>query len=173
MVWWYYNYRYSETGMVSSDIEECYKVMKRDGMNVSAVKEKIDSEGEYDYDFTSGKYTSGLLKRIPFHGELCDSVHILRYPLAAYDDKYRAYEDGVKFIIQRNPKYYWSKHNDFNTQTLTECNDAWYMEVTGKSYDSLTPKDWELVYEARVKQDEFSEKNHIDTWFVPKDKFSK
>jgi hypothetical protein len=161
-VWWYYNYRYSETGMISSDIEECYKVMKRDGMNMNSVRKKIERNGEYDVDFSYGKYVSGRLKRIPFHGELYRGVYILRYPLAAYADKYRAYEDGVKFVIQNNPKYYWSKHNDFNTQTMTECNDAWYMEVTGKSYHNLTPKDWKLIYEARVNQDEYSEKNHIE-----------
>lgn len=166
-VWWYYNYRYSETGKVSFDIEDCYERMQRDGMNINIIKKEIQEKGEYNYEFPIGKYSSGLLIRIPFYGEkLSSQVYILRYPLGAYEHKHQAYKDGVNYVIKNNSAYYWSVKNDFANGKQTKCDDAWYIEVTGKLLENLQPKDWVLLWQARIVQDGWSDKNHVEHFFL-------
>lgn len=172
-VWWYYNCHYSQTGMVSFDIEKCYESMQEDGMNVIAVREMINEQGKYDFDFARGKYSSGRLEKIPLIPDSrggrsdCGEVYILRYPLSAFQYNQDAYKAGLLHVLKDNlndGSYCWSKNRDFSRKTRTICDEEWCIEVTGKKWDELSHDtyDWELLYKARIEQDEFSTKNHIE-----------
>lgn len=171
-VWWYYNHHYSQTGMVSFDIEKCYQAMREDGMNVEAVKKRIAKDGKYDFSFGQSRYSSGRLEKIPFCSDSQDrmsdvgskDLYILRYPLAAYEYEQDAYKASLLHVLEKKSRYCWGKKRDFDRRTRTECDEAWCLEVTGKKWSelSLETDDWELLYDARVEEDEFESSNHVE-----------
>lgn len=144
-VWWYYNKRWSETGGIYRTKERCIEAARKEGF--SCGRDFVES---YKDHFVR-------IKKVKLHGEISDTLYVLRYPNAVYSDQIEAIKTGIEHVAHEAPYFCWSGANDWERRTRTRCDRTWMEKVSGGS--SL---DWEKIWEERVEGDQWTDPNHIE-----------
>lgn len=168
-VFHYYNKRYSETGGIFATLEQALAFIKKEGRFWSLALEKTANKYKNVNLLQATEIYSDhgvLLQYLPFNGDVGNlqeypALYILRYPAVIYVEREDACKDGVNYVFKKNGyKYYWVINNDFGKKTMTVCNENWFKQVSGEIVD------WEKIWEARVEEDEWSNENHIENFYI-------